>query len=374
MSQEDLDKSESATPYKLQEARKRGSIGKSADAVAALVFAAAVAYVYSRGWSDVQAQFRFDQALFLQAAAGLSQVQLWQMIHDAVLGTVSLLTPFLISLMLAASFGNAIQNTPTFTLKPLQPDWQRINPVRGLKRLFSIRTVYDAARAWLKLGLLAAVIYFAISDLAHQYHELSNQSAGSFLRRFLDDLAAMGFRVALMLGLLALLDLAYSRHEFAQQMRMSRRELRDEVKRREGDPRIRSRLRQLRLEMLKRSLSIRKTGDGDVLITNPTHLAVALRYRHGEMAAPQLVAKGAGALAADMRAIAARRGIPVVQNRTLARQLYKQVDFGAAVPADLYAPVARILVWVIAMRDARSAGMTAGMNAGRAGGAAKAGA
>lgn len=360
MAQDDLDKSEAATPHKLQEGRKRGSIGRSVDAIAALVFVTAVVFVHGRGWQTMQDQFRFDQALLLQAAqGGLTPARIWLLIQTTIAESLSLIAPFLIALMIAALLGNMLQNAPTFTLKPLQPDWQRINPVKGLKRLFSVRTLYDSARAVLKCVLLATVIYFALKDLARQFYSLTNMPAGAYLRVFLDDLAAMGIRVALMLVLLALIDLAWSRREFAKQMRMSRRELRDEVKQREGDPRIRARLRQLRLEALKRSLSVRKTGDGDVLITNPTHIAVSLRYRHGEMAAPQLVAKGAGLVAAAMRGIAARRGIPVVQNPSLARQLYKQVDFGQPVPAHLFAQVARILVWVIAMRDARNAGGSA---------------
>ena len=136
-------------------------------------------------------------------------------------------------------------------------------------------------------------------------------------------------------------------------MRISHRELKDELKHREGDPRIRARLRELRRELLKRSMALRNTRNADVVITNPTHVAVALRYVHGEMASPQLLAKGAGAVATAIRRIAARHGIPVVQNPSLARKLFHELAVDQAVPPALYAPVARILVWVFAMRDAR---------------------
>jgi flagellar biosynthetic protein FlhB len=152
--------------------------------------------------------------------------------------------------------------------------------------------------------------------------------------------------------LVALLDLIFMRRQFAKQMRMSKRELKEEIRHREGDPRIRARMRELRREMLKRSLALRNTRKADVLITNPTHVAVALRYVHGQMAAPQLVAKGAGLLAAGMRRIAARHRIPVVQNPSLARQLFKDLQVDETVPPDLYAPVARIIAWVFAARDA----------------------
>jgi flagellar biosynthetic protein FlhB len=139
-------------------------------------------------------------------------------------------------------------------------------------------------------------------------------------------------------------------------MRMSRRDVKDEHKNREGDPRIRYRLRELRREALRRSVAARKTSTADVLLTNPTHVAVALRYVHGEMSSPQLVAKGAGVLAAGMRKIAARHRIPVVQNPPLARQLFRELEVDQHVPPELYSQVARILVWVFAMRDAQRAG------------------
>jgi flagellar biosynthetic protein FlhB len=131
---------------------------------------------------------------------------------------------------------------------------------------------------------------------------------------------------------------------------MSRREMKEEIRNREGDPRIRSRMRELRREMRKRALSLRKVAKADVLVTNPTRLAVALQYEHGAMAAPQVVAKGAGRLAAAMRRIASRHGVPIVENRRVARALFREVPVDGAVPAAHFAAVARIVVWVLAMR------------------------
>lgn len=355
-SDQEFDKSEAATPYKLEEARKRGTVGRSVELIAALVFVVAVAYVHARGWSTVLAQFRFDQALLLQAGQGaLSGPRLWLLLHTMLVDTLQLFAPFLLTLMIAAVLGNLVQNRPGFTFKPLVPDWKRINPATGLRRLFSLRTLYEGLRTVLKSVLLLLVIWFALKELSRQFYEVAALPAGALLQRWIADAAVLGMRVALLLAILALIDLAWTRRRFAREMRMSRRDLRDEIKHREGDPRIRARLRQLRIEALKRTLAARRTGDGDVLITNPTHIAVSLRYRHGEMAAPVMVAKGAGMLAAVMRALAARHIIPVVRSPALARELYRQVEPGVAVPAELYAPVARILVWVLAMRDARGA-------------------
>ena len=130
----------------------------------------------------------------------------------------------------------------------------------------------------------------------------------------------------------------------------------DEHKQREGDPRIRSRLSQLRLDFLKKSRALRSLPDADVLLTNPTHYAVALSYKHGDMPAPKMLAKGSGQMALKMRSAARRLNIPVVENPPLARAIYKRLDSDQYLPEDLYAQVAKLLIWVYAMRDARTQG------------------
>ncbi|WP_211473805.1 flagellar biosynthesis protein FlhB [Collimonas humicola] len=357
MAEQDLDRNEAATQYKLSEARKRGQVSKSPDVISAIVFAVAVVYVNWQGWENFRDQFRFDQALLnLAGRVDASPAVLWQLISHGLASSLTLLAPFFATIMLAAIVGNLIQIGPVFSTKPLGPDWDKVNPANGFKRLFSLRTLFDGAKACLKLTLLVWVVYRALKSLAPQFFNLAGYSPQGYIRTLLGDMTSIGMKLILMMGLIAICDWLYTRHEFAKKMRMSRRDLRDESKHRDGDPRIRARLRELRNEMLKRSLALGKTGDADVLITNPTHLAVALRYTHGEMSSPQMVSKGAGLIAAAMRKIAAEKRIPVVQNRTLARKLFHEVGVDQQVPPALYADVARIIVWVFAMRQARESG------------------
>jgi flagellar biosynthetic protein FlhB len=161
------------------------------------------------------------------------------------------------------------------------------------------------------------------------------------------------------MALVAMLDFMYTRWDYGDKLKMSRREVKEEVKRRDGDPRVRARIRELQRETLKRSKALGKVKDADVLITNPTHLAVAVKYVRGEMKAPQVLAKGAGELAGLMRGIARNHKIPVVENKKLARALFTQVDFDGPVPEKLYPDVARLLVWVYAMREQDRRGVTA---------------
>lgn len=356
MAERDMDRNQAATPYKLREARKRGQVAKSQDFNAAVVFIVMLAFLSWQGWSGVRDQFRFDQAMLnLAGRIDMHPAMPWQLLLHGLKHCMSLLAPFFATLLVTAIVANLVQLGPVFSSTPLGPEWSRLNPVAGFKRLFSMRALFDTVRACLKLALLTWVVYYALKGMLPQFGALGGYSATGYLHALLDDIASMGMKIALMLGLIAAVDWMYTRREFARNMRMSHRDIRDETKHREGDPRIRSRLRALRREMLQRSLAASKVQEADVVITNPSHLAIALRYRHGEMTAPQVVAKGAGVQAAAMRRAAARHKVPVVRNQTLARQLYQELGFNDDVPPHLYAEVARIIVWIFAMRKASDA-------------------
>jgi flagellar biosynthetic protein FlhB len=214
----------------------------------------------------------------------------------------------------------------------------------------SLRTLFDGARACLKLTVLCGVAALALFALLPQFHAIASLAPAVFLQTLQQDVTAIGFKMGLGLLAISLLDMLFTRGEFARKMRMSRRELKDEYKQREGDPRIRGRMREIRHDMLKRSKALKNTSTADVVLTNPTHYAVALRYVHGEMEAPRVVAKGAGHLAAAMREIASRHRVVVVQNPPLARRLFREAALEEYIPASLHVEIARIIVWVLAAR------------------------
>lgn len=355
MAEQDLDRNTAATPYKLQKAKERGEVAKSADVVSAVVFGVAVVYLTWQGWDAMRDQFRFDQALLIRASQA-NAASLWPLVAASIVETFSWLAPFFASIMLAAIVANVAQTGPVLSLDPVTADFDRLNPINGFKKVFSMRTLFDLARACTKLVLLLGVSYLALRALAPQFYNLSNLSALGQLKTLLDDVSSLGLKMLMILGVIALVDLIFTQREFAKKMRMSKRELTDETKNRDGDPRVRARMRELRRELRKRSQSLSQTKNADVLLTNPTHVAVALRYEHGKMVSPQVLAKGSGFLAAAMRQIAARHGIPVVQSPLLARRLYKELDVQHHVPEHMFAEVARIIVWVFAMRDKQAAG------------------
>ncbi|WP_256082027.1 flagellar biosynthesis protein FlhB [Massilia sp. YIM B04103] len=354
MAEQDSDRSEQATPHKLDEARKKGTVARSADMTALGIMAALVLIVYAYAGTALRDLVRLQQRVLGQAGRrdwGADALASW--LGELLVATLGILGPLFMSLMIAAVLINLVQTGPIFSFHPIKPDMDRINPASGFKRIFSMRTLFEGAKSILKLVILGTVVYFVLRSMVPGLLGLPQMDPKSYAKVMLDLCASLLSKLVLTLLAIAMLDFSFTRWEFAKRMRMSKRDIKDESKNREGDPRIRSRIRELRKEMLQRSRALGKVQSADVLITNPTRLAVALSYRHGESGAPQVVAKGAGELARKMRELAARKGIPVVQNRALARTLFREVDFDAYVPEKLYPQIAKIMIWVYSMRAAR---------------------
>jgi flagellar biosynthetic protein FlhB len=353
MADQDIDRSEQATPFKLQKARERGQTARSSDAVACAVFLAAMACLSWHGVRVATQLFELCQAALVLAAHADANA-LWAVSAQILHRAGAILLPLLLVLPAVAVVASVAQTGPVFSLEPLHIDFERISPATGFKRVFSPRTLFDGARACVKLVVLGGAGALALQALLPQFAAVASLPPATFLHTLVHDVADLGWKMAAALVAIAAADMLYSRREFGHKMRMSRRELKDEYRNREGDPRIRSRLRQLRQELLKRSMALKNTRTADVVLTNPTHYAVALRYVHGEMEAPRLVAKGAGQLAAAMREIAARHQVIVVQNPPLARRLFREAPLDAYLPASFHAEVARIIVWVLAVRQQRA--------------------
>jgi flagellar biosynthesis protein FlhB len=353
--EQDLDRSESATPFKLQKAREKGQTPRSTDLVGCAVFLAAVGWLVALGAEAWHALLRVARLPLLRAGEPATLTATWALVHDMATAAAAVLWPLFLGMALAAIASSVAQTGMVLSFEPLRPDFTRLHPVTGLRRIFSLRTLFDAARAFVKLALLAVVAWLALRSLLADFAAASALAPADFTRLLLQQAGSLGWKLALAMCAVAAADLVFTRREFSRRMRMSRRELKDEYRHREGDPRIRARLRELRSEMLRRSQSLKNTRDADVVLTNPTHYAVALRYVHGEMTAPRVVAKGAGKLAAAMREIAARHRIVVVQNPPLTRRLFREAALEGDLPPAFHAEVARIIVWVLALRQQKSA-------------------
>ncbi|MEJ7807384.1 MAG: EscU/YscU/HrcU family type III secretion system export apparatus switch protein [Telluria sp.] len=356
MAEQDADLSESATPHKLDEARKKGSVAKSNDFTAMTIMAALAVSLYATGWDGLRQLLRMQQQILTRASRndlGVDAAAAWM--GDLAVGMLTIMGPFLMTLAVTAVVVNLFQTGPIFSFHPLIPDLKRISPGAGLKRIFSMRTVFESVKSVIKLVLLGWLLYILVRDAIPGLIALSSVDARSYAKTLIALAAGLLVKLVLALLVIGLLDLMFTRWEFAKKMRMSKRDVKDESKNREGDPRIRARIRELRQEVLKRSKSAANVPQADVLITNPTRIAVALSYQHGESGAPKVIAKGAGALARQMRATASAHQIPIVQNKLLARALFREVDYDGYVPEKWYPQVAKIMVWVYSMRAAKRA-------------------
>jgi flagellar biosynthetic protein FlhB len=356
MAEQDSDLTEEATQYKLDQARDKGSVARSPDLVTAAMMVGLVLAIYASAWDGLKIAMRLQVSLL----GRLSQLE-WtpaaaaHWLGQCLLGVLTVLGPLFMILFVIAILANFGQSGPVFSLQAVKPDLTKLNPMNGMKRVFSMRTIYESVKSIVKFILLGGLTWMVIRDALPGLLSLVLQSPKTYLRALLDLSGSLLVKLVLALVLVAVVDLVFTRWEFAKRMRMSKRDIRDESKNREGDPRIRSRIRQLRKDMLKRSQSLLKVPSADVLVTNPTHIAIALCYDHGKAAAPHVVAKGAGELARNMRRLAERHNIPIVQNRALARALFREVGHEGYVPEKLYPQVARIMVWVYAMRAAKRA-------------------
>lgn len=352
MAEQEQNRTEQATPFKLAEARKRGSVAKSVEmgALATPACALLLGLVWGQDLIDEQlclASAVLSQAHLLHFDSGTVIRWLLQLMSAAA----RVLTPLFIMVAVLAVLVSMLQTGPVFTFFPLKPDVQRLNPIAGFKRLFSKRMVFELCKSLVKLLMLGMLGWFLAAGLAAQLLDLLGVPPAQYGRGTLDLLLSVAFKILVVLAFMALADLIHTRWQYRSQMRMSRRELKEEVRNREGDPRIRARMRELRNELVARARAVRRVPEADVLLINPVHLAVALQYRRDQMHAPQVIAKGSGDLVEHMKAMARRHRVPVVQNRALARRLFAQTDVGQTIPEALYGPVAKLLLWIYARRD-----------------------
>jgi len=343
MAEQDQDKSEQATPFKLEEARRRGQVVKSLDVNSLFIVAGSLALFSVSGMRFLAEGLSLQRDIFEQAP--IMRFEISDLMHwfsAVATATGFILAPFFVMILVIAVLSNLVQTGPVFTFFPLKPDPKRMSPVQGFKRVFSRRALFEAFKTLLKLSLLVGVAYAVIVGMLPSLMAMPQIDPHGYPTVLFGAISSLLFKLTLVLLVIALLDFAYTRWDYAKRMRMSRRELKDEVKRREGDPHVRAKIKELQREAAKRSKSLGRVPDADVLITNPTHFAVALQYQREAMKAPRLIAKGAGETAEKMKAVARRYGIPVLERPPLARQLFREVDIDAPIPEAVYEPIARI--------------------------------
>jgi flagellar biosynthesis protein FlhB len=347
VAEQDQNRSEEATPFKREEARKKGSVAKSLDVNSFGILAVALIGFYIFGSRIYKQELSLFSRIFQDIPNAIFGVDaMATLLSNYLKASMMILAPFLAMLVLAAALINFFQIGPVFSWVPLKPDLSRINPVTGFKRLFSMKMLFEAIKTVLKFVILGAVFFFVFSGNIPYFFLIQNVIFEQVSAFMFSLVAAVWLKLLIAFAFIAMFDLILSRWDYSKRLRMSHRDITDEHKRREGDPRVKSRIRELQREALKRAKSLGRVKDANVLITNPTHLAVAIKFDQSKMTVPVVLAKGAGFMAARMKDIARLHGVPVIEQRLVARTLFKESMIDGQIPVSQYADVAKVLFWV----------------------------
>jgi flagellar biosynthesis protein FlhB len=237
-----------------------------------------------------------------------------------------------------------------FTSEPLQPKLEKIDPIKGAKRIFSLRAIVELLKSILKIGFVGAITFVILWWKIDEVLGLSFKSAHDSLATMASLTVQMGIAASLALLFLSVFDYLYQKYDFEKNIRMSKQDIKDEHKNSEGDPLIKSKIKQRQREMAMRRM-MQEVPEADVVITNPTHYAIALKYDEGKLDAPYVVAKGVDYLAQKIKFIASENDIIMVENRPLARSLYDGAEIGDAIPEEFFKAVAEILAYVYRMKN-----------------------
>ncbi|MBD5505847.1 MAG: flagellar biosynthesis protein FlhB [Lachnospiraceae bacterium] len=346
------EKTEQPTSKKLNDARKEGQVAKSKEISIAFELLAFFLLIYF--WVEYMGTYFVGNMYdiysqipeYTKMYDGYIQDQTFKALFVKSLTRVLfIMAPFLMAGFLIAIITNVIQVKWRPTTKPLQPKFNKLNPVNGFKRFFSVNSLMELAKSLLKLGLIGYVVYSYLKKNMPPLYQFYGLSLNQGIVQVGMLVVNLGIRMSLFYMIIALLDYVYQKVKFKNDMKMTKQEVKDEYKNQEGDPQIKGKQRQRMMEASRRRM-MQALPQADVVITNPTHYAVAIKYDPEVYDAPYVIAKGADYLAQKIKETAKENHIEIVENKPLARMLYANVDVGSVVPPELYQAVAEVLAFV----------------------------
>lgn len=347
-------KTEEATPRKLAEARKKGDVAKSPDVAAALSLAGAAAVVLmSGGWFATS----MAEQLLPFIAAPHTMIGGLETGAGVEIGAVALwaVAPFLGVVMLATILGgvggNVAQSGLIFTAEKLKPDWSKVNPMAGFKRIFGPDGLVQFIKTLLKLIAVGVICWLVLKPHLRELENMAAMPPAMILPTARDLAVALMMSTIIFLAFTAGADFLWQKFRFAERMKMSKEELKEDYKQSEGDPHVKAKLRQIRAQRSRQRM-MQNVPTATVIVTNPTHYSVALRYEPGD-AAPICVAKGVDALAMRIREVGREHNVPIVENVPLARALYAAVDIDETIPREHFEAAAKVIGFVLQKRKKR---------------------
>lgn len=347
----DQEKTEPATPKRLEEAREKGQLAQSREIPSTLVLMVVLLAFYYGGSHVGENLLIMLHDLFSNAVTTeLLQSNIYGFLLN-ILGQLALVVAVpMVACLIAGVLGNVLQNGFLFTIEPLMPKFSKLNPIKGLKKIFSAQSLVELAKSVAKIVIVGYVAFATVNGERENILPLMMMEPLNILAYIGKVSFKICIRTLWVLIPLVALDYAFQRWQHQKNLKMTKQEVKDELKHREGDPLIKGRIKSIQREMARRRM-MEEVPKADVVITNPTELAIALRYDGETMSAPKVVAKGAGFIAKRIRQIASDNGIPIVEDKPLARTLFKLVDTGQHVPTNLYKAVAEVLAYVYRLKN-----------------------
>lgn len=344
------DKTEAPTGQRLEKAREEGQVGVSTELNTAIIMLASVSLLQGPGLSLVEAM----RTILVHALTTLPQAELTEAsLGSTYLNNLNLLIPGMAYMLLGfALIGSVVTLAQTRFLwagKLMGFKFDRLNPLKNLKRIFSTHGLIELGRAMLKLGVVGWMAYGYLQDNMQQIMQLSLMDLMSGLKMLTQLALGLASRVGTAYLALAFLDFVYQRWNHTRGLKMSKDEVKEEFRQQEGDPMLKARIRQQGRKMARMRM-MANVPKANVVITNPTHLAIAIQYDHSNMVAPKVIAKGVNLVAFRIADIAREHNIPVVQNIPVARAIYASVEIDQEIPPELYAAIAEILVYVYRLK------------------------
>ena len=345
------ERTEKATPKRREQAREKGQVAQSKEVSSAIILMAALGLFYFSGsWilmnlgNILSGVYQSLGTLRLDTVADVSAFSMKIFQH-----IFRILAPLFLLLTIVGIAANVLQFGFGLYPKKLAPKLTQINPASGIKRIFSLKSLVELVKSILKIVVVGWIAYGVISAHLREFPALVDLEVGQILVF----LGQVSFKVALYVCLamviMAALDFIYQRWQYEENLKMTKQEVKDEHKQAEGDPKVKGRIRSLQREVAMRRM-MESVPEADVVITNPTHLAIALQFDSENMIAPKVIAKGADHIAERIRKVAAENDVPLVENKPLAKALYRMVEIGDYIPAELYRAVAEVLAYVYRLK------------------------
>jgi flagellar biosynthesis protein FlhB len=343
------ERTEEPTEKRRREFREKGQVAQSREVNTAMLLTGSLilwSFYAPVFWENLKSFLSIFWNISSEFAVTPMSVRL--MMVFVVKNMATLLWPLLLSCLVLGFFSSYLQIGWLITVKPLQPDLKKLDPIKGMSKFVSKRSFFEAAKSFAKVFLVGVVAYWTLFSRFDELMGLTGAELGVFISLMSEVMFIILLNCCLLLIIIAVADYFYSRHEMEQKMKMTKQEVKQEHKESEGDPQVKQRVRAIQREMSRKRM-MAEVPKADVIITNPTHYAIAIQYKREEMDAPVVVAKGADHVAMKIREIGKLHNVPLVENQMVARALY-QIDLGKPIPEQMFKAVAEILAYVYKLK------------------------